>query len=256
MSSPDHLHVPDTLHPLIWPGGATILDLERERFRSLDSGGARLLQIVNGLGALSKVCDYHVEAFPDTPPEEIVAAVTGKLQEMTASGYLAAGEGEQRVFNLVTEYQPAGIEADSCRVGAERMTLSLGQHYQGFRALRAANKVKGKPMTTWSDRMAAIRSVATRDATHDEALESRAAIRQMRDSAVHLSSNLRRIACLEESMATVVFGSWSMGVAIDMHIGTGFDPLAAHAWTAAEGQAIEFADDPQISERFHSIYQL
>lgn len=250
-NSQDLLFIADSIHPLLYPAGAILMDVAQGTFSGIDYQGRALFELVNHVGEREKIHAAYIEQNAgDVPAQEVVRTVDERLGQLISSGIIAAGEKRPpRELNIVDPFSTTAEHQFPEAQFPERYSITVKERFLAFRLLQ---KVAWLNKRTFSHTTAAVSKVqnkASTEATHHEALHFKSVIEE---AGRH---SLRRVACLESTMATVLYGA-AQGVKVDMQFGVAFDPIRFHAWPEAEGQPVRLPHDEQITDIFYPIYKV
>lgn len=242
------LYVPDNIHGVFYEGGIVALDTLEGEYRSASRELADIMKVVNQTGSVGAVVDHHKEQHPHLSAKDITTLVDHRLGILTTKGLVARGQKKEprNFFEATPDNHILRVTPDE-KVILPHTRQSMAKRITAVRSFMSAIKLTRNSFPAMEKEIRARQDNATRPATFEEGLSAGAAI--MRAGQYYPG----RFACLEETLATVLFGS-SQGIKIDVQFGVEIQPFEFHVWPEAEGRAIHLSSVQ--SGNFYPLYRI
>lgn len=242
-------HMPEHIHPLFHDGGLVYLNSQTGKWGVTNRQvGIAVLEACGMLDSLD-LNWRELKEHTLTPPEflsavaEVGLIAVGSVHPPLAYKYATPPPdielfeaGNVLMVRPATEQKPLPweLERDAHQCVKQALELVHGINH-------------GEPFPDLVRTIREARGPDTVPATMRQALEVAGTVRQVSEPYPN------KVACLEELLATALLGA-RLGLAIEAHFGAGVDPIAYHAWLAAEGQPVRLEYDEPILGRYHSVF--
>lgn len=242
-------HIPRNIHPLFHDGGVVYFNSEAGSWGVSNRRVGRIMLEAAGVIDNMELVWPELES-GEAPSYELVPHVM-------EAGLLAPGQGlEERSAYPCAVPLPNIEETDIGSVLMVRGALTpMSLQPEILHAARAcidqslslvASVKSGERFTTVIEAVQDARGNRAERATTEQAIQAAETIRWVGES--HFS----KLACLERTLSAALLGAYE-NLDIEVHIGAGVDPIAFHAWPAAQGNPVCLAYDETITGRFYSV---
>lgn len=257
MSNLEHwsaLHLPDDLYPLTHEGGMVCLNISTNTYQYLKPTASKLLLALNEVGTPEPLTSFCRRQYPNLKGYESTFAVEW-LEKAAKKGLVLPGQAlapkdipHARTFTE-DEINGAGEIVLSLQ-DVDQLLLSPHEERHADQALEQAVKLARRPFAEIARVITAQNAQISTLATPEEATRILGSINHIPPSYA-----LGRVACLEQSIATVLCGA-AQQKRIEMAVGVKLDPIAGHAWPVASDEVIRLDTDPQVVGLHHELMRM